>query len=93
MVEISFFTLHLYLNDPDGKQGEKPLVGGATTFWGYNMRDHIDVEPKAGRVLLFQQRDLMHSGEEVEQGTKYTMRTDIMYAKEAPSVPSEISRT
>lgn len=80
--EISFFTLHLYLNDVEGKPGEKPLVGGSTTFYGWNMGDHLDVKPKAGRILIFQHRGLMHAGEEVEQGTKYTMRTDVMYAKE-----------
>lgn len=39
--------------------------------------------PKYGRVLLFQHRFLLHSGDDVVSGTKYTMRTDIMFAKEA----------
>jgi hypothetical protein len=81
-LERSYFTLHLYLNDPD--EGEERLLGGATTFhapYAYNrMEAHIDVAPKVGRVLLFQHRGLLHSGEDVLSGTKLTMRTDVMYA-------------
>ncbi|EME46070.1 hypothetical protein DOTSEDRAFT_70157 [Dothistroma septosporum NZE10] len=57
------------------------LKGGATTFHSISMnRDRdFDVMPKTGRVLLFQHRDLLHSGDDVLQGTKYTMRTDLMY--------------
>jgi len=57
------------------------LKGGATTFYDYNMMGRIDVVPKCGRVLLFQHRNLIHSGDDVIKGVKYTMRTDIMYAK------------
>jgi hypothetical protein len=39
----------------------------------------VDVDPKAGRVLIFQHRDLYHCGDDVLKGVKYTMRTDIMY--------------
>jgi hypothetical protein len=69
----SFVTLHLYLNDGDS------LAGGATRFWTPNKKEYIDVEPKLGRVLVFQQRKLIHSGEEVTGGVKYTMRSDFMY--------------
>jgi hypothetical protein len=72
----------LYLNDAEGKDGEEPLEGGATTFYSHDMRRRLDVVPKAGRVLLFQHRDLLHSGDDVISGTKLTMRTDIMYTKE-----------
>ena len=41
----------------------------------------LDVVPKMGRVLLFQQRDLLHSGDDVMAGTKLTMRTDLMYKR------------
>ncbi|KAF2662635.1 oxidoreductase domain-containing protein [Lophiostoma macrostomum CBS 122681] len=80
--ERSYFTLHLYLSDMAGKEGEEPLLGGATTFHSLSMTRDLDVKPKAGRVLLFQHRSLLHSGEDVEKGTKLTMRTDIMYALE-----------
>ena len=43
----------------------------------------MDVTPKVGRVLLFQQRMLWHSGEEVTKGLKYTLRTDLLYEKTA----------
>jgi hypothetical protein len=46
------------------------------------MNERIDVVPKTGRVLMFQHRDILHSGDDVESGVKLTMRTDIMYAKE-----------
>lgn len=68
------------LSDQDLDDYEKSLKGGATRFFGYN-KNHFDVNPAAGACLVFQHRALLHSGEEVEQGTKYTIRTDIMYRK------------
>ncbi|KAI1498413.1 oxidoreductase domain-containing protein [Biscogniauxia marginata] len=95
--ERSYFTIHLYLND-SGMPPEEELakmtteerkeatanvtVGGATTFHAMNMKRRYDVEPKAGRILLFQQRDTLHSGDDVLQGVKYTMRTDLLYVCE-----------
>ena len=78
---MSFFTLHLYLNesDPNGPSGE--LLGGSTTFHSNNMKREFNVKPKTGRVLVFQHRNLLHSGEEVDAGLKMTLRTDLMYAK------------
>lgn len=55
------------------------IKGGATTFWGNSMQRRLDVNPKAGRVLIFQHRGLLHSGDEVHEGVKYTMRTDLLY--------------
>ena len=72
--EISFYTLHLYLNENLGG-------GGATTFHSDYLDREFDVEPKPGRVLIFQHRGLLHSGADVTRGTKYTMRTDLMYKK------------
>ncbi|KAF2853482.1 hypothetical protein T440DRAFT_465874 [Plenodomus tracheiphilus IPT5] len=80
--ERSYFTLHLYLNDAVDKDGEKLLEGGATTFHSWDMVRRIDVVPKCGRVLLFQHRNLLHSGDDVVSGTKLTLRTDVMYALE-----------
>lgn len=76
--EISFFTIHLYLNEstPANKLG-----GGETTFHSYDMQRSFDVEPKVGRVLIFQHRDLLHSGADVTGGIKLTLRTDIMYER------------
>ncbi|PVI06742.1 oxidoreductase domain-containing protein [Periconia macrospinosa] len=74
--ERSYFTLHLYLNDAEGQ-----MEGGATIFHDWTMTQELRIEPKAGRVLLFQHRDLLHSGGDVLSGVKYTVRTDIMYTK------------
>lgn len=87
----TLFTLHLYLNDSKQTVGDKAeLQGGATSFLSRDEKRKMDVDPKAGRVLIFQHRNLYHSGDDVISGTKYTMRTDIMYEL----VPvSETSRT
>lgn len=60
----------------------EPLEGGATTFHSGDLQYRLDVFPKAGRVLLFQHKDLLHSGDYVTSGVKYTMRTDLMYEQE-----------
>ncbi|KAI6089789.1 hypothetical protein F4821DRAFT_230924 [Hypoxylon rubiginosum] len=39
----------------------------------------LDVKPKIGRALVFQQRMLWHSGQEVKHGEKFTVRLDLMY--------------
>ena len=74
--ERSHYTLHLYLNESE------ELKGGATEFFSERWTPEYKVEPKVGRVLIFQHRNLLHSGEDVEKGTKYTMRTDLMFMKE-----------
>ncbi|KAK4541922.1 hypothetical protein LTR36_007286 [Oleoguttula mirabilis] len=96
--ERSYFTMHLYLNDTGATSDaelakmsaterleavKSELVGGATTFHSIDMQKQLDVVPKCGRILLFQHRDLLHSGDDVVQGVKYTMRTDLMYTLES----------
>ncbi|KAJ4421723.1 hypothetical protein N0V82_003567 [Gnomoniopsis sp. IMI 355080] len=80
-VSKTFFTIHLYLNDSEAVAGqEAQLVGGATSFVANDGSDRkVDVDPKAGRILIFQQRGLWHAGDDVVEGTKYTMRTEVMY--------------
>ncbi|KAJ3877378.1 hypothetical protein F5051DRAFT_8138 [Lentinula edodes] len=81
-------TIQIYLNGSD----TGILEGGATRFCGpgyWNPKDLggdvqfqpkiLDVEPKTGRALIFQQRGLYHSGETVHRGLKYTVRTDFMF--------------
>lgn len=83
----SFLTLHLYLNDssPTTKDSTQETAeqelkkGGATRFWNPERDQYLDVEPKRGRVLVFQQRMLLHSGEPVEEGVKMTVRSDLMF--------------
>lgn len=59
------------------------LLGGATSFMaGMNSRESIRIFPKTGSVLIFQQRNLFHGGDDVFKGVKYTVRTDVMYATE-----------
>jgi hypothetical protein len=78
----TYMTVHLYLNDSQQVIGPSAdLVGGATSFLSYDESRKIDVDPKAGRVLIFQHSRLRHSGDDVKAGTKYTVRTDIMYRK------------
>lgn len=80
--EYSLYTVHLYLNE---STEEEKLVGGSTAFFppfGAGETEEVHVKPKMGRVLIFQHRDLIHSGEEVLQGMKLTMRTDIMFKNE-----------
>ncbi|MCJ1456904.1 hypothetical protein MMC28_007270 [Mycoblastus sanguinarius] len=77
--EASFITMHLYLNESDE---DSLLEGGATTFHALDWTGrHMDVIPQVGRVLLFQQKGLLHSGADVTRGVKFTMRTDVMYKK------------
>lgn len=74
------FTLHLYLNDSKQEVGESAdLVGGATSFLSGDEKKKVDVDPKAGRVLIFQHAGLYHAGDDVKEGVKYTVRTDLLY--------------
>ncbi|EUC61045.1 2OG-Fe(II) oxygenase family protein [Rhizoctonia solani AG-3 Rhs1AP] len=77
---ISYYTLQLYLNDIPPEQG------GSTRFWGSpdsnggNPLCYVDVQPKLGRALIFEQSGLWHSGQDVlEGGEKYTIRAELMY--------------
>jgi hypothetical protein len=94
--EMSFITVHLYLNgevtniEDDGVENaqreglpvdQRPLQGGSTRFHSMNSQRYLDVFPQTGSCLVFQHRGLLHSGDDVVQGTKYTMRTDVMYQK------------
>ncbi|KAG8909131.1 hypothetical protein FRC01_007113 [Tulasnella sp. 417] len=75
--EVSCLTLQLYLNG--SKEG---LEGGATRFLSRRVPDtFIDVDPRPGRALIFEQGNLLHCGAKVEKGEKYTIRTDLMYKK------------
>ncbi|KAK0671769.1 hypothetical protein QBC41DRAFT_218561 [Cercophora samala] len=78
----TLFTVHIYLNDckataedPDSTE----LVGGATTLFSSDEKRRYDVECKAGRVLVFQHSAVLHSGDEVKQGVKFSVRSDVLY--------------
>jgi hypothetical protein len=68
--DFSYVTVQLYLHDIPASSG------GATAFMLPGRPRH---QPEAGSVLLFSQ-DLMHEGCLVEEGVKYTLRTEAMYA-------------
>lgn len=79
-------TVHLYLNggegDPAAAEGKgESLEGGETSFLSMDGEGRVDVNPMVGSVLVFQHRGLLHAGEEVKKGVKYTLRTDVMYEK------------
>lgn len=76
----TLFTVHLYLNDSKAEVGdEAELVGGATTLFSSDEKRRFDVNPKAGRVLIFQHAGVLHSGDDVKSGVKYSVRSDIVY--------------
>jgi prolyl 4-hydroxylase len=62
--EASYYTFMIYLNDD--------YEGGTTTF------QRQIIKPQQGSALVFL-HSLEHEGSEVTRGTKYVLRTDIMY--------------
>ncbi|KAJ5373847.1 Prolyl 4-hydroxylase alpha subunit [Penicillium concentricum] len=64
-------------------ENSEALLGGATSFMaGISSKEFVRIFPKTGSVLIFQQRDLVHCGDDVFRGVKYTLRTDVMYTTE-----------
>lgn len=70
-VERSLLTLMVYLNEG--------FEGGETNFPELKLR----FTPRRGMALLFQHM-LLHEGCEVLSGTKYALRSDVMYASSPP---------
>lgn len=70
-------------SDDEEGAGQGKLLGGATSFMpSWELADQaVRVWPKTGRVLVFQQNNMWHGGDSVYGGTKYTVRTDVMYSK------------
>ena len=62
----TYYTFMVYLNEG--------CEGGNTIF---RLND-VSIRPKAGSLLIFEHR-LWHKGEEVTSGSKYVLRTDVMY--------------
>jgi prolyl 4-hydroxylase len=62
--EASYYTFMIYLNDN--------FSGGETTF------THKTIRPITGMALIFL-HSLEHAGNPIKVGTKYVLRTDIMY--------------
>jgi len=91
--EMSLFTCMFYL---DGG-----LEGGATRFLKFDSalnqetsllpaaEDQIAaaVQPEPGLCLLFFQPGLLHEGEDLRQGVKHILRTDVMFRREPGTGP------
>jgi len=84
----SFLTFLIYLNDG--------FEGGATRFYrpsnesggGGKISEMVaqGVQPKKGCVLVFPQGNtasLLHEGSAVTKGTKYDVRTDVLYRRKS----------
>lgn len=63
----TMFTLLVYLN--------QDYVGGNTKF----RQDDLSISAEAGKALIFEHH-LWHQGDKILQGTKYVLRSDIVYA-------------
>ncbi len=77
----SHLTCMLYLNDG----GE--FSGGGTRYYAQRFEGSEvlgAVRPEAGTLIVFDHA-LWHDGEAVSSGTKYVMRTDVLYEREAPA--------
>lgn len=73
--EESQVTFMIYLNDG--------ATGGETRFFAdmeqaFRQRPYLSVQPKEGMALVFL-HSIWHEGAVVHSGTKYVLRTDVMY--------------
>jgi len=68
--EQSWYTFMIYLNEGCG--------GGETNFF---VEPEKSITPTTGMALLFQ-HPIIHEGAEVTSGSKYVVRTDLMYRKD-----------
>jgi len=79
--ERSHLTCMLYLND------SAEFSGGSTRYYAERAEGSEllgVVRPEAGTLIVFD-HELWHDGEAVSAGTKYVMRTDVLYTREAPA--------
>ncbi|KAJ7695366.1 hypothetical protein B0H17DRAFT_1008429 [Mycena rosella] len=81
----TFYTIQFYLpSDASGSmESYVPAQGGSTRFLSTKstLEAYADVEAVPGRVLVFQHAELLHTGEEVTDGVKCTVRSDILYER------------
>jgi hypothetical protein len=84
----TFITVQLYLSQGCVEGGATRFVGGAVSPVGGSFPrfqaecNGVRCEPLQGRVLIFQ-HNIIHEGEEVKSGLKYTIRTDVEYSGES----------
>ena len=78
--KTSLLTVLLYLNEGGGADFE----GGQTLFLDASEKgDNILVTPSMGSVVVFE-HDLFHSSAPLEFGTKFVLRTDVLFAVDTP---------
>lgn len=74
----SLLTVLIYLNDGGGEEFD----GGETYYLDANSPEGVDtatkVTPATGKVVIFE-HDLFHSSVPLKFGTKYVLRTDILF--------------
>eukprot|EP00747_Dinoflagellata_sp_TGD_P169532 gnl/TRDRNA2_/TRDRNA2_198743_c0_seq1.p1 gnl/TRDRNA2_/TRDRNA2_198743_c0~~gnl/TRDRNA2_/TRDRNA2_198743_c0_seq1.p1 ORF type:complete len:276 (-),score=49.61 gnl/TRDRNA2_/TRDRNA2_198743_c0_seq1:116-943(-) len=83
---VTHFTVLVYLNGGPHDSEERQLRGGETIFW----KDHdgkrpaLAFPPLRGACLFHGHGDecMTHEGAAVEAGTKYVLRTDVVYELE-----------
>jgi len=78
-------TLMLYLNDGFEGGGTRFFDERQQAYASPNVEYQVDAfEPKAGACLIFDS-DIMHDGQRLQTGTKYIMRSEVMFAHCGPS--------
>eukprot|EP01127_Copromyxa_protea_P003178 TRINITY_DN13037_c0_g1_i1.p1 TRINITY_DN13037_c0_g1~~TRINITY_DN13037_c0_g1_i1.p1 ORF type:complete len:215 (-),score=23.39 TRINITY_DN13037_c0_g1_i1:36-680(-) len=70
--ERSFYTFMIYLNGG--------FTGGRTRFITRGGELLYGLQARPGMVLCFQ-HDIFHDGEELDSGSKYLMRSDVMFQR------------
>ena len=74
----SLLTVLIYLNDGGGID----FSGGETCYLDHHISRNIDsctkIVPSTGKVIIFE-HDLFHSSIPLEVGTKYVLRTDVLF--------------
>ena len=66
----SKLTFMVYLSDV--------ARGGETRFYGDGLQVQFAVRPQRGKALVFV-HEILHEGVAAQEGTKYVLRTDVMY--------------
>ena len=69
---VSRLTFMVYLTDV--------ARGGETRFYGDGMQVKYAVRPERGKALVFD-HTILHEGVAADEGTKYVLRTDVMYGE------------
>jgi len=91
--EMSFFTCMFYLDSGFGGGATRFLrIDGNLTDKNYLKLAEDDqvlasLQPEAGMCLLFFQPGLLHEGEDVKEGSKHILRTDVMFRRDPGTGP------